>query len=189
MEIIIDELIKKPETFKEKLEDLWDDITNYYPSKIKDGLLAIKRFFRNLRKYWGILWSDNDFDHGYMEELIITKLTYMADYFRTARIVTGAEETYHKINLALRIGKIAFDINPEECSPEDYGGRFGFDYIGYINTRNYKRFWPIKDPSIFEDSPEDNKRKGLMFRNDLREKKARKIFYEILSQYSETWWD
>lgn len=182
----LDEILNKiPETFKEKLEDVWYDITRYYPSRIRDGWWAIKRFFRNLVKYWRILWRDNNFDHGYMEELIISKLTWMADYFRTARIAVGEEDIYNKINLAVRIGKIAFDINPKELSPENYGGIYGLDYIGYVNIKNYKRFWPTINPSFFVS----DSRIRIQCIENLRKLKARHIFYNLLNQYSEHWWD
>ena len=91
----LDELFNKPETFRERVEDLWYNISYYYP---REGWWAIKTFFRNIKRYWGILWSDNDFDHGFMEELIITKLTLMANYFRTAKVTEGTEEIYCQIN-------------------------------------------------------------------------------------------
>lgn len=184
MKTLDETLNKKPEIFKEKLESIWYDVTHYYPSRIRDGWWATKRFFRNLKRYWGILWEDNDFDHGYMENLLFKKLTFMADYFRTARLVEGAEKTYNQINLAIRVGRIAFDENPEEMSPESYGGNFGLEYLGYVNTKNCKRFWPTIDPSFFE-----NQEIKMYLITDLRKIKARRIFYKILSQYSETWWD
>ena len=174
----------KPETLKEKLEDLWFYISCFYPRKIRDGWWALLRFFRNLKRYWKVLWEDNDFDQGYLEELILKKLSFMADYFREARIVVDEEEIYHQINLALRVGKIAFDISPEEDNPDEYGGEYGFSYLGYVNTRNYKRFWPCIEESGFKDP-----KMGMDYKTELRRLKAKHLFYRILTVYSSRWWD
>lgn len=173
----LDDLFKKPETFKEKLEDLWYDISYYYPSLVRDFWYGIQRFFRNTWRYRDILWSDNDFDYGYLESIILKKLSFMADYFRISRIVEGEEDIYHKINLALRIGKIAFS---EDDDPENYDEHFR--YTGYINTKNYKRYWP-------QISEEDFNRLLSYNKTELRRIKAKKIFYRILSKYSWEWWD
>lgn len=179
----IDDLLKEPETFKEKLKDFWYDVSYYYPRRLRDGWWAIKRFCRNLRKFWGILWKDDDFDQGYLEDIILKKLIWMSDYFRTARIVVREERIYNQINLAIRVGKIAFEKDTED---ELYGsGEYGFYYyLGYVNLRNYKRFWA----SIKPDQLNDEEIKGMHW-TELRRLKARHIFYKILSQYSSTWWD
>lgn len=183
----LDEFLnKKPETIKEKLLDLWEDISYYYPQKIEEGWWSVCTFCRNIRKFWGILWKDRDFDHGYMEELLIKKLSWMADYFRTSRIIVEEEKIYTQINLAIRIGKIAFDLDPEKDSPENYGGEFGSDYLGHINTRNYKRFWPSIDLIKFKEKETKWYKYNL---DDLRKLKAKTIFYKILDQYSNGWWD
>lgn len=173
----IEELInKKPETMKEKFKDLWFDFTCYYPSRVKDGFNTCCRFFRNLRKYWSFLVSDFDFDFSCMEILILKKLSYMADYFRTARITENSVNIYNQINLVIKIGEIITE-KEQFTSPEKYGGKYGVDFIGYVNTRNYKRFL---------DSKIDN---DELMKTELRKRKARLIFYKILEQYSDSWWD
>ena len=160
----------KPETLKDKLINFWNDISYYYPSRIRDGWWAIRRFCRNIKRYWKILWDDNDFDQGYLEKLIINKLTWMSEYFRVARIIDGEERIYSQINTALRIGKIAFELEEEDKNSWT------------INTRNYKRFWPsIEDRHKLEESK--------YLKDTFRRLKAKRLFYQLLSVYSGRWWD
>lgn len=176
----LDDLFKKPETFKEKLEDLWYDISYYYPSRLKEFWYGVCRFLRNIRRYREILWSDNDFDFGYLDNILMTKISFMADYFRTARIIEGEERIYQEINLALRVGKIAFEWDiDKDGEAEDYKN---LNYTGYVNTRNRQRYWPQISEENFMRHPDQNK-------TYLRRLKARDIFFKILSRYSSTWWD
>lgn len=165
------ELFKKPETLKEKLEDLWYDLSYYYPREIKYRWWAVKRFFKNLWRYRNILASDNDFDNSYLETVLLEKLKWMADYFRTARIVEGEERIYHEINLAIKLGELAFDRELEE----DESSR-------YINTKNYKKF--LKNYKFGQNELTDS-----YFKKELRRKKAMNLFYRVLAQYSGSWWD
>lgn len=165
----IDDILKEPETFKEKLLDLWDDLTRYYPKRIREFWWDIQRFFRNTWRYRQILVKDNDFDHGYLDGILLQKLEFMADYFRTARIVEGEEDTYHQINLTLRLGKIAF----EEIHFQD--GR-------YCNTRNFQRFIPTKKDEWTE---KDNE----FLKDELVRRKAKCLFWKMMDKYEATWWD
>lgn len=174
----LNKLFKKPETFKEKLEDLWFDISYYYPHEIRDFWWNLKAFFRNLCKYKSILWRDHDFDFGYLEEIILTKLEYMARYFRTARIVVGEERYYEQINWALKIGKIAF-------GREDFGEGIYF-FPGYVNLKTIKRFIPNFNE---HDRLETDHKFREIIKDTLRKRKAKALFYRILRDYSENWWD
>ena len=174
----LNKLFKKPDTFKENLEELWFDISYYYPHEIRDFWWNLKAFFRNLGKYKSILWRDHDFDFGYLEEIILTKLEYMAKYFRTARIVVGEERYYEQINWALKIGKIAFDR-------EDFGEGIYF-FPGYVNLKTIKRFMPnFNEHDRLETDPKFRE----IIKDTLRKRKARVLFYRILRDYSENWWD
>ena len=156
----------------EKLKDLWDDIIYYYPKRIKNLWISLKTFIRNTWRYRRILLNDNDFDFGYLEDIILQKLEFMAKYFRTARIVEGEEKYYEEINLCLKIGKIAFE------KEED------FNEEKYINIRNSKRFIKV---TLDEADPEH--KTINLYKKYLRNLKARNLFYKIISERSNGWWD
>lgn len=163
---------------KELLEDFWLDLTCYYPRLIKESWWKIKNFFWNTWRYRDILSKDFDFDFGYLELLIMKKLEFMAEYFRVARIIVDEEKIYHQINLTLRIGKIAFELDVEENPEEGYDG---YEYTGYVNTRNYQRFWwGNRNPTEMELK---------ILKTEMRRSKARHLFYTMLARYSHLWSD
>lgn len=169
------DLLKEPETFKEKIKDIWFTISYCYPRDIRDFWWGIKRFFRNIWRYRHILRSDNDWDFGYLEMIIMTKLEFMAKYFRTSRIVVSSEKIYEEICLAIRLGKIFMD---------DYD--YCEDYSGYVNIKNIKRFYPKFDE--YQRLEEDEKFRKMII-TELRKEKAKYCFYNLLKYKEEKWWD
>lgn len=173
------------EKFKEKLEDIWYDISYFYPNKIRDFWLGIKRFFRNLKRYRYILWKDNDFDYGYLDEIVLLKLKFMANYFRTSRIAVGTERWYEEILWAIRLGEIYSE-------KEDFGynsnGEIIYYYPGYVNTKNIKKFMPkLTDENLKRIDEDENF--GKLVKTELRKRKARHLFFRLLRDYEENWWD
>lgn len=132
---------------------------------MRSFFLKIKNFIRNFIKFRRILWNDQEWDFGFLEELIITKLECMAKYWETANIVSDSRQVYQDILRAIRIGKIAFEMEEDDEEP----------FI--VNTRNWKRFMSTKisDRKIFYQT--------------LRRYKARYVFYQILNLHSPGWWD
>ena len=179
----LEELLKKPETFKEKIKDFWFTISYCYPRDIRDFWWGLKRFFRNLKRYRNILWNDNDFDFGYLDEMILTKLEFMARYFRTARIAEGTEKTYEEICWAIRLGRIFME---KENFGDESKGEYIFDFPGYVNIKNIKRFYPkFKD----YDRLEKDKNFRKMILTELRKQKAKNCFHKLLRDKEQTWWD
>lgn len=179
----LEKLLKKPETFKEKVRDLWFTISYCYPRDIRDFWWGIRNFFRNLWRYREILWEDHDWDFGYLDEMILTKLEFMAKYFRVARIAEGTEKTYEEICLAIRLGRIFME---KENFGDESKGEYIFDFPGYVNTKNLNRFLPgFKDYQRLE---EDEKYRGMML-TELRKQKAKNCFHKLLRDKEQTWWD
>ena len=176
---------KNMEKLKEKLEDIWFDISDYYPSRVRDFWWGCKRFIRNLKRYRHILWNDNDWDYGYLEEIVLLKLNFMADYFRTSRIAVGTERWYEEILWAIRLGEISME---KENFGDESKGEYRFDFPGYVNTRTIKRFFPMMKEEDIKRVNEDTGF-GKMIRTELRRRKARNLFFRILRDYEEKWWD
>lgn len=173
------------EKLKKKLEDIWFNISDYYPSKVRDFWWGCKRFIRNLKRYRHILWNDNDWDYGYLEEIVLLKLNFMADYFRTSRIAVGTERWYEEILWAIRLGEISME---KENFGDESKGEYRFDFPGYVNTRTIKRFFPMMKEEDIKRINEDTEF-GKMIRTELRRRKARNLFFRILRDYEEKWWD
>ena len=157
----------------EKLKDFLDDLVYYYPKRIKDFYYGLKNFVKNVVRYRFILWNDRDFDFGYLEDLMMTKLEFMSKYFRTARIAVGEEEYYNQINLTRRLGEIGFERVEDETI--------------YVNINNAKRFF---SPGLDIEGrlKTDEKFKSFIL-PEIRRLKARSLFYKMLNEKSQSWWD
>lgn len=157
----------------EKLKDFLDDLVYYYPKRIKDFYYGLKNFVKNVVRYRFILWDDRDFDFGYLEDLMMTKLEFMSKYFRTARIAVGEEEYYNQINLTRRLGEIGFERVEDENV--------------YVNINNAKRFFS-PDLNFEKRLKTDEKFRSLIL-PEIRRRKARSLFYKMLNEKSQSWWD
>lgn len=177
-------LNKKPETLTEKLENLWFNVSYYYyyyPRRIRYFWWGIERYFRNLWRYRKFLWSDNDFDYGYLDEIIYTKLQFMKKYFEKANIAEDSEKYSQEINLALRLADIFMEKEVFE-GDEIY-------YSGYVNTQNIKRFFPSFEKNGGYKRMEEDDDFQKITKTELRMKKAKNCFLKILREKEEYWWD
>ena len=146
---------------------------NQWGCEIKDFYYGLKNFVKNVVRYRFILWNDRDFDFGYLEDLMMTKLEFMSKYFRTARIAVGEEEYYNQINLTRRLGEIGFERVEDETI--------------YVNINNAKRFF---SPGLDIEGrlKTDEKFKSFIL-PEIRRRKARSLFYKMLNEKSQSWWD
>ena len=155
--------MKFKENLIDKIEDIWLDIKYVLPRVISEFFWNIRRYIRNIIRYRNVLAKDNDFDSSYFEDLILTKLKFMAEYFRTARIVVGEERIYQEVCWAIRLGNIAFD-------KEDI-----LEYTGYVNLRDIKKYFPKLTEGDIKRIEEDSKF-GTMMKTELRRRKGRRLF-------------
>ena len=168
--------MKFKENLIDKLEDIWLDIKYVLPRVISEFFWNIRRYIRNIIRYRNVLAKDNDFDSGYFEDLILTKLKFMAEYFRTARIVVGEERIYQEVCWAIRLGNIAFD-------KEDI-----LEYTGYVNLRDIKKYFPKLTEENMKRIEEDS-RFGCIMRTELRRRKSRRLFFRLLEEHEWNWAD
>lgn len=168
--------MKFKENLIDKIEDIWLDIRYVLPRVISEFFWNIRRYIRNIIRYRNVLAKDNDFDSSYFEDLILTKLKFMAEYFRTARIVVGEERIYQEVCWAIRLGNIAFD-------KEDI-----LEYTGYVNLRDIKKYFPNLTEEDMKRIEEDSKF-GTMMKTELRRRKGRRLFFKLLEEYEWNWAD
>lgn len=142
----------------------------YYSLKglISEVWFGTIRFFRNLWKYRYILLEDQDWDYGYLDEIMLTKLRFMANYFKTSKIVEDAPKIYAEINLAIKLCNIVMEKETE------------IYYKGYVNLNNYQRFLPRKIK--FNLDP-------IIYSTELRRQKAINCLFLLLRYKKESWWD
>lgn len=168
--------MKFKENLIDKIEDIWLDIRYVLPRVISEFFWNIRRYIRNIIRYRNVLAKDNDFDSSYFEDLILTKLKFMAEYFRTARIVVGEERIYQEVCWAIRLGNIAFD-------KEDI-----LEYTGYVNLSDIKKYFPKLTEEDMKRIEEDSKF-GTIMKTELRRRKGRRLFFRLLEEHEWNWAD
>ena len=154
---------------------------------MKDLIYSVKRFFRNLRHYWKILLTDENFDFYFLENLIQQKMFLMKNFFESpSMFLHNTKNVIKEIDLTIKIGKIFIDS-------EEFGEFYSLsreDGSIYVNIKNYKRFIPYPRQKCYNDLFNDeNKTIKCLVLEELRREKARYIFYKRLYQYAEGWWD
>lgn len=128
-------------------------------------------------------------DWSFMIALEKQMLKQMQEYHETSQIIVDNPKIARQIKWALKLLDIADGTDSAWC----YSGSLYIDNNGcigrnpdyktwintYVNTKNYKRFWNIKNPNFDNSHNQDY----------LRQQKAWYIYNKIRFYYLQTWWD
>lgn len=129
-------------------------------------------------------------DWGYMIMLEKQTLKQMQEYHKTAEIIVDSPKIARQIKWALKLLDIADETTSAwHCSGDLYVDNNGC--VGrnpnyktwidtYVNTKNWKRFWPLYKAPNFE-TPHNQ--------DYLRQQKAWYIYNKIRFYYLQTWWE
>ena len=133
----------------------------------------IKRFLRNLKDYYPILKEDEDWDYGFLLDLLEFKLKKMGDYFHSTNIIER-EKTYGDYCYRL-VGLLEAGYKSDKIIDSD------LENI-YVNDRNMNRFLNEFDEYFVSKHPEYKL-------GTIRQQKAIKIFWKCFEYYIEYLWD
>jgi len=120
--------------------------------------------------YYPVLSKDNDWDYGFLLDLIRFKLKRMSNYFHTHNIIENEDRLGVLCDKAIALLDIAYG---EDITTEDV----------YVNTKNAKRFIPKEELEVLE------KNLKTYYLPILRCHKAKKLFWEFMHNYIEHLWD
>lgn len=124
--------------------------------------------------YHSVLKDDQDWDYGFLLDLIEFKLKRMSQYFHTHRIVENEDWYGTLCDRAIYILYAGYktDIILDK------------DLHSYVNTRNIHRFFNPKELNLIL-------KEGLQkyYLPTVREKKAKALFWKFLHHYIEYLWD
>lgn len=125
------------------------------------------------------------FDYGFLLEMEKEALKKMAEYFDTANIAVTDERSAKEIRLALKL----LDIATEEKSAYIPGKTIMEEntiksieegkMLVYVNTRNWKRFFP--NFTLDWNKP--------IFQDSLRVQKAWYLYNKLKYYYQRGWWN
>lgn len=187
-------MMKRTYNIKEKFQD-WFYITYY---KIKS--ISIRRFWDNLRRwfaYYKVIRNTYDFDYISLLEVELHQLVKLRDCISKYQSYVNSWRDIRNMNWAIKCLEIVlengcaysngekgfFTEGPNEKGYYELIPNPAHKYIMpiYVNTKNYKRFWPAYEsaPSEIEDLNKDF----------LRIEKAWCLYHKIRKEYTRNWWD
>jgi predicted acetyltransferase len=131
--------------------------------------------WKKTMEYYSVLSKDEDYDYGFLLDLISFKLKRMSNYFHTHNIVVGEEYYGRLCDTAISLLNIGY--LKETILDSDLNEI-------YVNTKNKHRF--ISAKSITYVSDEFWNKYGLAI---IRTQKAKKLFWKFMYHYIEYLWD
>lgn len=172
-------------------------------SKLRGFVQGIK----NLIRWFPLIWKDKDWDHWFLEEMMIQKLNNMADFFEDPLLARTHDATYRGKQM-----RIAADLL-RLCQKQYYSDEY-FDYYSqdfYLDEFGHLQF---QEETIYDNLDEyfnkySRVKKGLLNGSiktkishirkdrmrmamaiaDYNHNRARRIAYHILDSQSPSWWD
>jgi hypothetical protein len=162
-------------------------------------MYKIKRFFRkcyNVIRWFPTIWRDEDWDHHYINEILIKKLEHQRDFFLSDRVhVSRAKETAEQIQTAIdKLHQTKDSWEFYECPVmQEMDAKWGEGVL---------RFMPIEGTDIEElfldhdgvKTPEDEEQyskewKEGMIKAEKQYKKDKREAYKYLADHIDYWWD
>lgn len=180
---------------KDKLEDigLWFEYS--WIGRSYKFICRIPRNLKTIIDYIPILWDSYDFDHGYLEELIVFKLKRMEKFFRNHGMCMNSvyyanemkfvidcletagkcsdvlEDQHRKINE--KYGDIKIESRPSESHP-------GFFEVEFKRTKcNTEEEKKVADEELFR----------IMRLEEEIKDESKKMAFNIIKERIDHWWD
>jgi len=187
------------EKIKEWLEDKKYDISHIYKDFIS--------FFRNLKTgikniiyYIPIIYKDRQWDFYYMHSFEYKKLKRMRDYFMTSNIVVNSKRYAQEIDLAIRLLEIIMEDDKayRDYLDLNYSGPINFNkpYNDaehklpiYVNIHNIGKYMVKYTKADIRKFKRSIKGKERLYAMEIRKIKAKYLYYRLLYEHSEDWWD
>lgn len=166
---------------------------------------AWKRFrhgVQNLITWFPIIWKDKQWDHDFMEQILIKKLTLMADYFEEGNTICKDAHLYaQKIRTVVRLlekySENYYEMEYTQYFKQDFhidkNGQVHLLPVEYDNLGQYFDKYPriFKEvASQVKDHNEEDAREiiaSLMASRN--EQRCLQLAYKMIAYYSPRWWD
>lgn len=147
--------------------------------KLVEKIQKCKKFsevkhWEKTMEYYPVLAEDEDYDYGFLLDLISFKLKRMSNYFHTHNIVVNEERWAKLCDIAIKLldigylNEIVLDDDLKEI---------------YVNTKNKHRFLSKR---MLEMSDVLWNKYG---KATIRTEKAKKLFWKFMYHYIEYLWD
>jgi hypothetical protein len=204
---------------KEYELNIWDKISLWWRHEAryyhKDFINGVK----NLIRWFPVIWRDRNWDHRYIWDVMMKKLSFQAEYIRNCGNHVNHIRDAEKMELAVRLMKRVSDEHYEMLHSDYYKSKMHFEPIAKEDledmgdemkknsadclTLRIEMIWEKFD-EFFAKYPhayrEVTKTDKYIFDNDTKEKiamnmgyylheKANRILFKLLERNIQTWWD
>jgi hypothetical protein len=163
----------------------------------------MKKLLNKIRKvinWLPIIWNDRDYDYYGIYVVLENKLKNMLVFFESDK----PHQTYDTLNPTIKNIKLAIKLL--EKIKEEY---YGLEYMDYIeedriliptgNNNTYRLDTKLKNDNLDEyfkkyhvkNIPTDFKERKNLARtiSDSKQKQCKRLFFELLNNRIEYWWD
>jgi hypothetical protein len=165
-------------------------------SEILHPFRYIKNGFRNLKKWYYVIWEDRQYDYGYMEKLIHHKLTLMEEFFKSNDV--HSEEAKNCVKDITKAKEIIYSLmnnTYEDGFYDEYYKKYPHRDLEFKPFSSEKeridKGLPVRLYSMVDNRTDEEVEVFRKLIGDCNEERdrLRDELYTILKEKSEYWWD
>lgn len=144
-------------------------------------IYRLRRFLRNVRLWFDILKSDEQWDYVFMEKVILHKLKLMKDFYDSGQNHTVADDTVKELNITINALKRVIEDDyirfPEGKKPEIKTVNMdGELFLHRVEISYHDDFGEEKVDEVYEKASKERS-------------EDRETVYRMLRDKSPNWWD
>lgn len=151
-------------------------------SKIKH----IIRGFKNLKKWFKVIWNDRDFDHYYLYVILEKKLSSIEETFSDVTQIHQIDEFRLHILRYVKIARILLNrLMVDDFNTDEERSILNKIELDFSECEDDSKLMEIKTLN----SPPIELLREIIKNENQRKNKTRRLFFLILDKRLERWWD
>jgi len=166
----------------------------------KDAKYEVKRFFRRIKnvfRWIPTIWKDEDYDHHFINEILIKKLENTRDFFLSDRThITEAKNVAAEIQEAidrLHMTRDSWEFY-EDPAQEEIEKKWGKSKFNWTPTNDGTGSMYLEIEHENAKTPEDKEEYSKEFRAAMKQArkdymKDKKDAYKFIAKHIDGWWD
>lgn len=146
----------------------------------------IIRGFKNLVKWFKVIWNDRDFDHYYLYVILEKKLSSIEETFSDVEQIHQIDESRLHILKYVKISRKLLNLlMVDDFNTEEEKAILNKIELDFSECDDDNRLYEIKTLN----SPPVEVLREIIKNENLRKNKTRRLFFLILEKRLERWWD
>lgn len=155
----------------------WWEFRHRWKWRLYDVVTTPRRMYRrvaHIASFLPLLWKDNDFDHAYLVDLVIFKLSRMADHFERHHNHSDWKRQVRDIRIA--IGHLERHKNPEKYGPRS-------------PDEPFNAYWTANKETGLSQFKSTKALQRWGKRYDIIERENWDAAWELIRRKARGWWD